>query len=156
MADRIDHGHDGQTERQSDAEEADPEVGKARRDHRAAAAAENQPEGADELGQSLLHIAHMTLSSRRRSWAPPARSDVISRSAYDNPSSHTASGGCDGLDEMARPLLEREGGVGQPRRHPAERSGALADRRRARPDERRVGKGCVSQGIYRWSPDSSK
>src|SRR3546814_2645461 len=102
MADRIDHGHDGQTERQSDAEEADPEVGKARRDHRAAAAAENQPEGADELGQSLLHIAHMTLSSRRRSWAPPARSDVISRSAYDNPSSHTASGGCDGLDEMAR------------------------------------------------------
>src|SRR3546814_19521049 len=118
MADRIDHGHDGQTERQSDAEEADPEVGKARRDHRAAAAAENQPEGADELGQSLLHIAHMTLSSRRRSWAPPARSDVISRSAYDNPSSHTASGGCDGLDEMARPLLEREGGVGQPRRHP--------------------------------------
>src|SRR3546814_9396009 len=107
MADRIDHGHDGQTERQSDAEEADPEVGKARRDHRAAAAAENQPEGADELGQSLLHIAHMTLSSRRRSWAPPARSDVISRSAYDNPSSRTASGGCDGLDEMARPLLER-------------------------------------------------
>src|SRR3546814_5263742 len=85
---------------------------------------------ADELGQSLLHIAHMTLSSRRRSWAPPARSDVISRSAYDNPSSHTASGGCDGLDEMARPLLEREGGVGQPRRHPTERFGALADRDR--------------------------
>src|SRR3546814_4452506 len=76
----------------------------------------------------------MTLSSRRRSWAPPARSDVISRSAYDNPSSHTASGGCDGLDEMARPLLEREGGVGQPRRHPAERFGALADRRRAAAD----------------------
>src|SRR3546814_17828596 len=52
----------GQTERQSDAEEADPEGGKARRDHRAAAAAENQPEGADELGQSLLHITHRTLS----------------------------------------------------------------------------------------------
>src|SRR3546814_15201336 len=76
MADRIDHGHDGQTERQSDAEEADPAVGKARRDHRAAAAADNQPEGADELGQTLLHIAPMTLPSRRRSWAPPAQHDV--------------------------------------------------------------------------------
>src|SRR3546814_12762056 len=62
MTDRIDHGHHRQAKGQRNAEEADPQIGKARRDHRAAAAAENQPEGADELGQSLLHINHRTLS----------------------------------------------------------------------------------------------
>src|SRR3546814_13736044 len=62
MTDRIDHGHHRQAKGQRNAEEADPQIGKARRDHRAAAAAENQPEGADELGQSLLHITHRTLS----------------------------------------------------------------------------------------------
>src|SRR3546814_1905940 len=69
MTDRIDHGHHRQAKGQRNAEEADPQIGKARRDHRAAAAAENQPEGADELGQRSDEHTSEPQSLMRRSYA---------------------------------------------------------------------------------------
>lgn len=54
MADRIGHGHNGQTKRQRNADKTDADLGEFRRQHGAAAAAENQPKCADELGREFF------------------------------------------------------------------------------------------------------
>ena len=51
MTDRVGHRHDGETESKRDAEQADAHIRKGRSNDRAAAAAENQPECAEELGE---------------------------------------------------------------------------------------------------------
>ena len=55
MSDRIGHGEDGEAEREGNADEADPDFGKVRREHGAAASAKNQPEGPDEFGCEFSH-----------------------------------------------------------------------------------------------------
>src|SRR5690606_34238133 len=72
MADRIGHGHDRQTESKRDSEQSDTDIGKCGGEDRAAAAAENEPERADELGQTLLDIRHDDPPPRRRPPTPPA------------------------------------------------------------------------------------
>ena len=49
VTDGIGHGEDGQTEGERHPEEADTHARERRRQHRAPAAAEDEPEGADEL-----------------------------------------------------------------------------------------------------------
>ena len=52
-ADGVGHGQDRQAEGERDAGEADAELGKAGGEHGAAAAAEDEPEGADGLGAAV-------------------------------------------------------------------------------------------------------
>ena len=52
-AERIGAGQYGQSEGQRDAGEADAYAGKRRSQHGAAAAAQYEPEGADELGETF-------------------------------------------------------------------------------------------------------
>src|SRR3546814_15405365 len=73
MADRIGHVHDGQTESERTAQQSYADIGKGGGENRAAAAAENEPERADELGQTLLDIRHDAPHPRRRPLTPPAR-----------------------------------------------------------------------------------
>src|SRR3546814_6244432 len=73
MADRKGHGHDGQTESERNAQQSYADIGKGGGENRAAAAAENEPERADELGQTLLDIRHDDPPPRRRPLTPPAR-----------------------------------------------------------------------------------
>src|SRR5262249_13330026 len=56
MADRIRHRQHSQTESQGDAEQADANLRKAGRDHRAAAAAEGQPKSAYHLGSKRFPV----------------------------------------------------------------------------------------------------
>jgi len=49
------HRQDGETEREGHPEQADTDLGKRRREHGAAAATENEPEGAEELRSELVH-----------------------------------------------------------------------------------------------------
>ncbi len=55
VPDGVGHRQHGQAEGQRDAEEADAQLGKRRRQHRAAAPAEDQPERPDELRPVLSH-----------------------------------------------------------------------------------------------------
>src|SRR3546814_11717263 len=59
------------------AQQSYADIGKGGGENRAAAAAENEPERADELGQTLLDIRHDDPPPRRRPLTPPAR---VSRS----------------------------------------------------------------------------
>src|SRR3546814_6450986 len=68
-----DLGHDGQTESERNAQQSYADIGKGGGENRAAAAAENEPERADELGQTLLDIRHDDPPPRRRPLTPPAR-----------------------------------------------------------------------------------
>ena len=59
VADGVGHGQHGEAEGERDADEADAEVRgpprqEARREHGAAAAAEDEPERADELGDEFV------------------------------------------------------------------------------------------------------
>ena len=54
VADGVRHGQHGQTERKSDPQESDAQVGKCRRQHGAAASPENQPERSDEFRHGPL------------------------------------------------------------------------------------------------------
>jgi hypothetical protein len=59
VADGIGHRQDGEAERQCDAGKADTELRKGGGENGAAAAAENEPERAEELGsQPLRHSVH--------------------------------------------------------------------------------------------------
>src|SRR3546814_14662182 len=55
------------------AQQSYADIGKGGGENRAAAAAENEPERADELGQTLLDIRHDDPPPRRRPLTPPAR-----------------------------------------------------------------------------------
>src|SRR5690606_22767151 len=69
MTDRIGHGQHGEAEGQGDAGEADPEFGKGGGEDGAAAPAEHQPEGSDQLSQTTLHVGHVASPFTR----PPLR-----------------------------------------------------------------------------------
>jgi len=62
MADGIGHRHDRQAEGQRHAEKADADLREPGRDHRAAAAAESQPEGANSLGRQFPCVHHVALA----------------------------------------------------------------------------------------------
>ena len=55
VADGIGHRQDRQSEGQGYAQQANAEGGERRGKHRAAATAEDQPEGAEELGGTALY-----------------------------------------------------------------------------------------------------
>src|SRR3546814_19066497 len=55
------------------AQQSYADIGKGAGENRAAAAAENEPDRADELGQTLLDIPHDDPPPRRRPLTPPAR-----------------------------------------------------------------------------------
>jgi hypothetical protein len=57
MADREGHGQNRQAEGQGNAQEADPDVREGGGQHRAPAAAQDQPKRADEFGGGLSHCS---------------------------------------------------------------------------------------------------
>src|SRR3546814_16220365 len=79
MADRIGHGHDGQTESERNAQQSYADIGKGGGEKREAAAAENEPERADELGQPLFDLLHDDPPPRRRPSTPPVRASSSHR-----------------------------------------------------------------------------
>jgi hypothetical protein len=61
VADRVGHREHGEPERERHAEQADADVREGGRQHRAAAAAEDEPERADELRGASLGQGHRDL-----------------------------------------------------------------------------------------------
>jgi len=74
VPERIRAGQHGQAERQRHAMETDPQwiavTAELGRQHRAAAAAQHQPEGAEELGRQSFPHAHRPLPRNDPEWAP--------------------------------------------------------------------------------------
>jgi hypothetical protein len=69
LTEGIGHGQHGEAERQRDAEKADADLRKGRREHGASAAAEDQPERAQELGPQALMDFHAAFSTN--GWRMP-------------------------------------------------------------------------------------
>ncbi len=62
----IGRGQHRDARRKGDADEADPDIGKARREHRRAEHRKDQPEGAEELGRKFpYHDANVPLDCSR-------------------------------------------------------------------------------------------
>ena len=55
MTDGIGHGQHGQTERQGDAQQADPHIGEGGSQHGAPAASQYQPEGSHKFSSKRFH-----------------------------------------------------------------------------------------------------
>ena len=94
VADGIGHGQYRKAEGQRDTEQADTDIRKGRREHGAAAAAEDEPEGADEFGDEFVAEVHGLLLTVRETLKKLTASfqDCLSGALYKGYLLRTAAG----------------------------------------------------------------